>query len=87
MRTLDEILLPKGYQVGNLHADDQAAMAKWRRKANDVQHLTTHLIASHDAFVTSDDDDMLKKRAGLRTRTGIVVVNPAEAVQLAHGRP
>jgi hypothetical protein len=44
------------------------------------------LIAGHDAFVTSDDDDMLKKRADLQARTGIVVVNPAEAVQMAHGQ-
>jgi hypothetical protein len=86
VRTIDEILLPKRYQVGNLHADDEAFMAKWRRKANDVQHLTAHLIAGHDAFVTSDDDDMLKKRADLRTRTGIVVVDPGEAVQMAHGQ-
>jgi hypothetical protein len=61
-------------------------MAKWRRKVNDVQHLTAHLIAGHYAFVTSDDDDMLKKRADLQARTGIVVVNPAEAVQMAHGQ-
>ncbi|HZA81128.1 MAG TPA: hypothetical protein VFC13_06600 [Actinomycetes bacterium] len=86
VRTLDEILLPKRFQVGNLRADDEAAMAKWRRKVTDVQHLTAHLIAGHDAFVTSDDDDMLKKRADLQARTGIVVVNPAEAVQMAHGQ-
>jgi hypothetical protein len=54
--------------------------------ADDVQHLVAHLIAGHDAFVTSDKKDMLKKRAELRTRTGIVVVNPAEAVQLAHAQ-
>jgi hypothetical protein len=85
-KTIDEILLPKRYQVGNLRADDEAFMAKWRRKKNDVQHLLAHLIAGHDAFVTSDDDDMLKKRADLRARTGIVVVNPAAAVQMAHGQ-
>jgi hypothetical protein len=61
-------------------------MARWRRKKNDVQHLLAHLIAGHDAFVTSDDDDMLKKRAELRARTGIAVVDPAEAVQMAHGQ-
>ena len=85
-KTIDGILLPERYQVANLRADDEAFMAKWRRKKNDVQHLVAHLIAGHDAFVTSDDDDMLKKRADLRTRTGIVVVNPAEAVQMAHGQ-
>ena len=85
-KTIDEILLPKRYQDGNLRADDEAFMAKWRRKKNDVQHLLAHLIAGHDAFVTSDDDDMLKKLADLRARTGIIVVNPAEAVQLADGQ-
>jgi hypothetical protein len=34
-------------------------MAKWRRKVNDVQHLTAHLMAGRGAFVTSDRDDML----------------------------
>jgi hypothetical protein len=81
--TIDEILLPEAYRVGNLRADDEAFMAKWRRKANDVQHLVAHLMAGHDAFVTSDDDDMLKKKAELRARTGIVVVDPVEAVQMA----
>jgi hypothetical protein len=57
-----------------------------RRKVTDVQHLTAHLMAGHDAFVTSDHDDMLRKREAIRSRTGIVVVNPAEAVQLARGR-
>ena len=85
--TLDEILLPEAYRVGKLRADDEALMAKWRRKANDVQHLVAHLIAGHDAFVTSDDEDMLKKRGELRARTGIVVVDPVEAVQMAHQQP
>ncbi len=81
---IDEILLREVYRVGNLRADDEAFMAVWRRKANDVQQLVAHLIAGHDAFVTSDDDDMLKKRAELQARTGIVVVDPAQAVQLAY---
>jgi hypothetical protein len=80
---IDEILLPKAYQAGNLRADDAAVMARWRRKANDVQHLVAHLLAGHDAFVTSDDDDMLKKRAELKARTGIVVIDPTEAIRTA----
>jgi hypothetical protein len=84
-KTIDEILLPKAYQVGNLRADDADAKARWRRKVSDVQHLVAHLIAGHDAFVTSDDDDMLKKQAELRARTRIVVVGPTEAVQMARG--
>jgi hypothetical protein len=70
-----------------LKADDPAVMARWRRKANGVQHLVAHLIAGHDAFVTSDEDDMLKKQKEIRRRTGIVIVNPVEAVQLVRGRP
>jgi hypothetical protein len=85
VRAIDQILLPEPYQVGNLRDDDEDLMDDWRRKANDVQHLTAHLIAGHDAFVTTDGR-ILKKRAGLRTRAGIVVVDPAEAVQVAQGQ-
>jgi hypothetical protein len=85
--TIAAILLPEAYRVGNLRPEDEALMANWRRKANDVQHLVAHLIAGHDAFVTSDDDDMLKKRTDLRARTGIVVVDPVEAVQMARQQP
>jgi hypothetical protein len=81
---IDEILLP-GYQTG-LPVDDEAAMAKWRRKANDVQHLTAHLMAGHDAFVTSDHRDILRRQSELRAWTGIVVVDPVEAVQLARSQ-
>jgi hypothetical protein len=84
--TLDEILLPEAYRVGNLRADDDAMMSKWRRRVTDVQHLVAHLLAGHDAFVTSDHDDMLKKRAEIQARTSIVVVDPAGAVQLVRGQ-
>ena len=83
---LSEILLRERYQAANLQEDDAALMAKWRQKVTDVHHLTGHLMAGHDAFVTSDHDDMLKKRADLRARTGIVIVSPAETVQMAHGQ-
>jgi hypothetical protein len=84
---LCELLLSERFQAERLDEDDAALMAKWRKKVTDVQHLTGHLMAGHDAFVTSDHDDMLKKRAKLRTRTGIVVVDPLEAVQLAYSQP
>ena len=61
-------------------------MARNHRKVTDVQHLTAHLLAGHDAFVTSDHRDMLRHRQAIRSRTGIVVVDPAEAVQMAHGQ-
>jgi hypothetical protein len=86
---------PDGF-VGGQHADADAALRDIlfpsgsaprasRRKITDVQHLTAHLMAGHDAFVTSDQEDMLRRREVIRSRTGIVVVNPAEAVQKARG--
>jgi hypothetical protein len=84
---LCEILLADRFQAERLDEDDAPFMAKWRKKVTDIHHLTGHLMAGHDAFVTSDHDDLLKNQAELRARTGIVVVNPAEAVQLAHRHP
>jgi hypothetical protein len=55
------------------------------RKVNDVHHLTAHLMAGLDAFVTRDEDDMIKRRQALRNDVGITVVTPAEAVALAMG--
>ena len=43
-------------------------MDKWSRKINDVQHLSAHSMAAHDAFVTSDEDDMIKKRVALQAK-------------------
>jgi hypothetical protein len=80
---LREIILPDQLQRGRLDEHDPAALARNRRKVTDVQHLTAHLMAGHDAFVTSDHDDLLRKRDAIRRRTGIVVVDPAEAVQMA----
>jgi hypothetical protein len=82
---LCEILLPERLQAERLDEDDPALMADWRRKVTDVHHLAAHRMAGHDAFVTSDHDDMLRRREVIRSRTGIVVVNPAEAVQKARG--
>jgi hypothetical protein len=57
-----------------------------RQKITDVQHLTAHFMAGHDAFVTSDQDDMLDKREVIQERTGIVLLDPTEAVVMAHGQ-
>lgn len=76
---IEQIVLPAEYQVGELRPDDPEFMAKWRRKVNDVQHLAAHLAAGHDAFVTSDEDDIVKKRDRLHAATGLVVLTPAEA--------
>jgi hypothetical protein len=51
---LCEIHLRERYEGENLQEDDAALMAKWRQKVTDVHHLTGHLMAGHDAFVTSD---------------------------------
>jgi hypothetical protein len=83
---LCEILLPDRLQAERLDENDAAAIAKWRQKVTDVQHLTAHRMAGHDAFVTSDHHDMLRHRQAIRRRTGIVVVDPLEAVQLARGQ-
>lgn len=75
-RAIEEIL-----GVGALDTSDSQSRARWRKKIRDVQHLTSHFFHDHDAFVTSDNDDMLKKRAELHRRTGIVIDSPAEAVR------
>jgi hypothetical protein len=84
---LCEILLSERFQAERLDEDDAALMVKWRKKVTDVHHLTGHLMAGHDAFVTSDHHDLLRNRQAIRHRTGIVVVDPAEAVQMARRRP
>ena len=52
------------------------------KKMNDVHHLTAHSMVGNDVFVTSDGDDMVKKRERLLVETGIVVKTPEEAVAL-----
>jgi uncharacterized membrane-anchored protein len=83
---LREIILPEELQRGRLDEHDPAQLARNRRKVTDVQHLTAHLMAGHDAFVTDDHDDMLDNVDAIRRRTGIVVIDPAEAVQLVQGQ-
>lgn len=80
---VEQILLPPKYRPGNFNANDAVFMDAWRRKINDVQHLISHHMSGYDAFVTRDDDDMLKKRDLLRSRVGIDVIDPIEAVQRA----
>jgi hypothetical protein len=75
-------ILPEELQRGRLDENDPAALARNRDKVTDVQHLTAHRMAGHDAFVTSDRRNMLRHQEAIRRRTGIVVLDPAEAVQL-----
>jgi len=42
-------------------------------------------MAGHDAFVTRDGDDMIRRRQTLLNDVVITVVTPAEAVALAMG--
>jgi hypothetical protein len=77
---VEEVLLRPACRVGQLDASDQALMERWSRKINDVQHLAAHHMAGHDAFVTSDFDDMVKKRQDLWTRAKIRVLTPTEAL-------
>jgi hypothetical protein len=51
---LCEILLPDRLQAERLEENDAAVISKWRQKVTDVQRLTAHHMAGHDAFVTSD---------------------------------
>ena len=53
----------------------------------DVHHLTAHVMAGHDVFVTRDKH-MIKEntREQLRSELGIVVMTPPEAVALALGQ-
>lgn len=80
---IEQIVLPATYQVGHLDAEDPELMARWNRKVNDAQHLAAHLMARHDAFVTSDDGDILKKRERLKEATGLVILSIAEALAAA----
>ena len=79
---IEKVLLPKRYRPGQIDGEDQQLMKRWRRKLHDVQHLAAHHMAGHDAFVTTDVDDMIKKRDELWKRASIRVVTPAEALAL-----
>jgi hypothetical protein len=85
--SVEEIVLPLEYQIGQLQPDDQMFMSKWSRKINDVQHLAAHYLAGHDAFVTSDHDDILKRRDRLWDRARIRVYTPDEAVDAIDSDP
>jgi hypothetical protein len=83
---LEQIILAPQYQVGQLDANDSKLMARFRRRVADVQHLAGHMMSGNDYFVTSDHDDMLKKRKQIRHAAGIAIVDPPEAVALARKR-
>jgi len=51
------------------------------RRAGDPHIRTAHHMAGHDAFVTSDYDDIAKKREHLWERASIRVYTPDEAMR------
>jgi hypothetical protein len=56
------------------------------RRMIDVHHLTAHVMAGHDVFVTKDKHMINKRtRERLRSEVGIVVMTAPEAVTLALG--
>jgi hypothetical protein len=77
---VERIVLPPSLWPGS--ADPQAVSpATWRKRLIDVQHLVAHVMAGHDLFVTTDQDDILRKRNRLLSEVGIRVVDPLEAIQ------
>jgi len=83
---IEDIVLPPEYRVGQLPTDEEEFMAKWSRKINDAQQLAAHHMAGHDAFVTGDHDDMVKRRDQLWERVRILVYTPGEAVEAIHSQ-
>jgi hypothetical protein len=63
---LREIILTAQLQRGRLDENDPAQLARNRDKVTGVQHLTAHRMAGHDAFVTSDDHDILRHQEAIR---------------------
>lgn len=80
-QVIEEILLPPDLRMGAVDTSDPQLMARWRKRVRDVQHLASHVFHRHDVFVTSDGDDMIKKKDALRRRVGILIDTPAEAAQ------
>jgi hypothetical protein len=78
---IERLVLSAKYRAGHLDVDDPDLMGRWRRKVTDVQHLLAHHMSGNDAFVTSDEDDMVKKRDALQAATGIVIYTLPQAVQ------
>lgn len=77
---VERIVLPPSLWPGS--AEPQAvSSATWRKRLIDVQHLVAHAMAGHDLFVTTDQDDILKKRDRLLSEVGICAVDPVEAIQ------
>jgi hypothetical protein len=53
-----------------------------RRAHFDYHHACTAYLRNADALVTTDNDDLLKKRDAVRVAVGLVILDPEEAVHL-----
>lgn len=51
-----------------------------RRIRPDVQHLLAHVMAGHDIFVTTDEDDILRRAQALE-RLGVIALSPEGALE------
>jgi len=67
-----KIVLPRGLKPENAG-----------KRMQDVHHLTAHYMAKRDIFATGDHDDMIRKCSELKSKVGITVATPSEAVDLA----
>src|SRR4051794_35740223 len=73
------IVLPPRLWAENM--DQHSVLTdKDAKRFHDVQHLMAHRMSGNDAFVTSDDDDILGNAARLRDEAGIVAWSLAQAV-------
>jgi hypothetical protein len=77
---ITKILIPEHLRPPNVRMED---LQKASKRMQDVHHLTSHHMSKGDAFVTLDDDDMIRKRTELKAMVGIVIVTPSEALSLA----
>lgn len=55
----------------------QEADKRYRNKRNDIDHLVGHRLNQRDIFVT-DDKDILKRYAELKSGPGLVVMSPGQ---------
>lgn len=77
-----EIVLPRRLGTGGMSGDASLSDRDVRRFI-DVQHLLAHRMAGHDAFVTTDFDDLVGRRDRLLTEAGITIWTLIEAVDKA----
>ena len=53
---------------------------RWRRRQIDRHHASAALLAQADGLVTTDRDDILRRRDAILTECGLLVLDPEEAI-------